>query len=478
MEKFWIVLLSVTLTVAFAMPVSAADVKFGGSYVAQGYYENNRALLKDGGASLMNVWQRLRLQADFNIQEGLNFTTRADILEKIWGAQRNAGGSLSGYTPGAPLSNPNGVDSESENIKFTYAYVTANLWGGVLRAGYQGQAKFGTDFGDSGEQYYGRRVRYDYPVGPWTFVVLWDKIEGSEYYSPAGPSGNVGVTSYQVDSQADKFIGCFGYDWGKGNAGLLIYYYLITNTSGPSAVPDTGYKSKYWIFDPYVKVQVGPAYFEAEVNYITGKSKAWESPGAINPATGLPVGPDVDKSGWEAYASLTYDFAPAYAGSTVVWVQGDDPSTTDKNEAGVGGGTDFNPCLILFNYDLGRWEGKMGNPANFPVVAGASTLPSMSGGISNAFLLQVFAGIRPVPKLDLKASFTWAQADRDVTATNWQSKDYGRELDITATYKIYDNLSYMVGFAYLWAGDYWKGTDPGANIDNDYLVTHKLTLSF
>jgi len=43
-------LVLIGMTMAFALPVSAADVKFSGSYVAQGYYDNNRALLKDGGA--------------------------------------------------------------------------------------------------------------------------------------------------------------------------------------------------------------------------------------------------------------------------------------------------------------------------------------------------------------------------------------------------------------------------------------------
>ena len=45
MKKLWIVLLSVALIMAFTMPVYAVDVKFSGSYVAQGYYENNRALV-------------------------------------------------------------------------------------------------------------------------------------------------------------------------------------------------------------------------------------------------------------------------------------------------------------------------------------------------------------------------------------------------------------------------------------------------
>ena len=61
---------------------------------------------------------------------------------------------------------------------------------------------------------------------------------------------------------------------------------------------------------------------------------------------------------------------------------------------------------------------------------------------------------------------------------NQISKNIGNEFDISATYKIYDNLSYMVGFGYLWAGDAFMGSNSGATIDNDYLVTHKLTLSF
>jgi len=55
---------------------------------------------------------------------------------------------------------------------------------------------------------------------------------------------------------------------------------------------------------------------------------------------------------------------------------------------------------------------------------------------------------------------------------------YGSEFDLTATYKIYNNLSYMIGFGYWWVGDYFKGTSASNAIDDDYIVMHKLTLSF
>jgi hypothetical protein len=58
------------------------------------------------------------------------------------------------------------------------------------------------------------------------------------------------------------------------------------------------------------------------------------------------------------------------------------------------------------------------------------------------------------------------------------SSEYGKELDLTATYKIYDNLTYMIGAGYLWTGDYFKGYDAGATVSNNYLLSHRLTLNF
>jgi hypothetical protein len=477
MKKLWIVLLSVALIVAFAMPVSAADVKFSGSYVAQGCYDNNRALLKDGDASVSNIWQRLRVQTDFQIQEGLKLTTRFDAMEKIWGAPRSGSATTtvtttpSGATTtlsGLTGTNSAGNNAEAENIKFEHVYVSANLWGGLLRVGYQQQAKFGTDLGDNGDVVYGPRIRYDYPIGPWTLIALWDKVEGAMYYSSLGPSGNIGTASYQVDYTAERYLGAFVYNWGKGNAGLLVFYNLVSSTSGIAADPpssDTGYKVQYWVFDPYFKARIGPVYAEGELLYTTGKKRKYEVGGG-----GTGTTPDVATDAYSAYLSATYDFAPMYAGLTLVYVQGDDLGTSDRDESGPPGGVDFNPCLYLFNYDLARWNGNVGNGS------GASVMGR--GGITNAQLAQIFFGMKPVPKLDVKASYTIAQADKDGAATGWQSKNYGSELDVTATYKIYDNLSYMVGFAYFWAGDWFKGTNSAATVDNDYLVTHKLTLSF
>jgi hypothetical protein len=459
MKKLWIVLLSVALIMAFTMPVCAADVKFSGYYVAQGYYENNRALLKDNGMSFSNTWQRLRVQTDFKVQEGLSLTTRFDALEKIWGAARNAGNGITSTYPYS-FSTGGTPNSETENIKFSLAYVSANLWGGLLRVGYQQQGQFGTTFADYGDYAQGPRIRYDYVTGPWTFIALYDKTEGSQYYSSLGPAGNVGNSLYQVDQSGDAYVLAFVYTWGKGNGGLLLKYLNDSSTAGsnPNPVTDAGYKRQWYVFDPYVKAQFGPVYVEGEVVYLAGKTRKYETGGN---------GTDRTKDGLAAYVSATVDFAPLYAGLNLVFVAGDDVNTSDKDEAGFPGSSDFNPMLMLWNYDLARWNGNMGPNLGQP----------MGSGITNAQVAQVFVGVKPMPKLDIKASYAIAQADKD-GVVGQISKNYGSELDLTATYKIYDNLSYMVGFAYLWAGDYFKGSSATTAVDNDYLVTHKLTLTF
>ncbi|HET6460876.1 MAG TPA: hypothetical protein VFG29_08825 [Syntrophales bacterium] len=448
MRKGFVVLMLSVLSVAFVLPVFAADVKFSGSYVAQGYYDNNRALLSNGGASVSNVWQRLRVQTDFQIQEGLKFTTRFDALEKIWGAARST-------TPTA--TNLNGNDAESQNIKFTHAYVTFNVPGGfgTLMVGYQTQGLWGTSFGDTGEQSYGNRVKWDMTTGPWFWGARWDKVEGSKYYSPAGPAGNVGVASYVTDHDYEKYSALGGYRWNNGDAGLQIYYYRNTTTADN---PATGYMADYWLFAPYVKAQLGIVYVESEFGVITGKDKDYNS-----------VGVNRTISGWRGYVMASVDLAPAYVGALAFYASGDDIGTTDKNEGGATIGTDFQPCLILWNYDLGRWNGVLGGQNGMTT---AGTYNS-----DNVGAVQIFAGIRPIPKLNVKASFTMANMDQNVVV-NQISKNIGNEFDISATYKIYDNLSYMVGFAYLWAGDAFKGSNASAQIDNDYLLTHKLTLAF
>jgi len=500
MRKFWVILLSVGLIMALAAPALAVDVKFSGSYVVQGYYEDNRQLAEipgstlagsQGGPSLSLTWQRLRVGTVFQVAEGLSLTTRFDAMEKVWGASRMP---IPGSTYQA-TADSNGYQitgsGEAENIKFQLVYATFNTGIGRFLVGYQTQSAWGTSFGDSSDYAYGPRVRWDMTVGPSFFGLVWDKYEGLNASYPG-----IGYTSpAQVDDSKDKYSAFYVYNWDKGNAGIQVQYLLDTSNSGATKPigQDNGYKKNVYFFDPYVKATMGPVYFEAEAIYVMGKLRIWE--------TGNSGRSDVDISGLSAYAMAKVDLKPAYVGGAFVYISGDDAGKTDTVTAGVPGGADFKACLILGNYDLSRWAGYMGN-MNLAAVNTALTWASATNplggingvGLENIWAYQVFVGATPIPKLDTKLAVTYAYFDktpsdngtsakynqtmRDNSDGNWVSKDLGWEADLTATYKIYDNLSWMVGFGYLWAGDAWKGTNPNANVKNDYLLTHKLTLTF
>jgi hypothetical protein len=126
--------------------------------------------------------------------------------------------------------------------------------------------------------------------------------------------------------------------------------------------------------------------------------------------------------------------------------------------------------------------------ANTGMLTGNAGSKGIKTYIDNVWMYQIFGDYSATSKLNLTASFTYAYADKKptmdmtkpVSAANpvFLSNKLGSELDFILKYKIYDNLEYMIGAAYLWTGDYFKGTDPNARLANDYLLTHKLTLTF
>jgi hypothetical protein len=104
---------------------------------------------------------------------------------------------------------------------------------------------------------------------------------------------------------------------------------------------------------------------------------------------------------------------------------------------------------------------------------------AISGPMSNALFFQGRVGVKPIAGLDIMASLSYADADQK-PAGFVGSGVYGYEIDVTATYKITNNLTYMLGAGYLFAGDYFKGTgtNPNASVSDDYMVINKLTLTF
>jgi hypothetical protein len=439
MKRFWLVLLSLGLVMAFSASAFAVDVKFSGEFYFAGMYLDKTTFQKDTATTGPNTafcFQRLRLRTDFVISPGLTLVTRMDMMERAWGAARTAPGTAAG-------SNSQATTAENENIAVDYAYVQYASPIGLFAVGYMTNGAWATPFGNSEAPI--AKMSYLIPIGNFTMILQWAK--GVDLSTTAKNPISATNTGFSYADQ-DVFYWMGIYSFKQGTAGLGLFY--VNNATSRPALGDP---SQYLLVEPYISGQFGPVKVQAELDWVTGKA-----------ATGVGIKQDIDS--WNGWIDATATFGPIYFGGTFAYVMGDNP-TTSKLEGGFfTGGTDFNPCLILFNYDRAYWAG---NIAGF----GGTT---NGAGLSNAWFYQGRFGVKPTDKWDFMASVSYANADQK--PAGFVSDAYGWEFDVTGTYKITNNLSYMLGFGYLATGDYFKGATVGTSLNNDYLVINKLTLTF
>jgi hypothetical protein len=487
MKKILVVLLSLGLLVAFGATASAVDVKFGGSYYLMGAYENNPALRATNYAySHAFFYQRFRLQPVFQIAEGLTTTFRIDAMEKQWGNNNWAGGVDDNpqTSPQVPVAKP--PRGEQANIEFERAYVTFMTGIGMFQVGYQNVDDWGTDFGDYSNTR--PRIAFATKFGPVTLALTYEKLFESDTAGNNVAATYNTTTGYPYYTNADNDTYAVSATFnGKGiEAGMLYKYYILNTLINNGAVAGTnvdrphGVSQTRHLLSPYVKATFGPLYIEGEAQYWFGKYAQYEAPA---PATLQ----DVDLQAFGAYLKGKFNFGPAYVGALFSYASGDDYSDKTKNTMNPGGaGTNLSPALILMNDALRAWTMRDSLAASGTafVSNGAGTaIPTNSAPTSNKYnnlIYSAFVGFDPTPKLNVEANLIYATVDkRQLSATTEAvSGNLGTEFDLKATYKIYDNLSYMVGAGYLWAGDYWKGANSAAQVENNYLLMNQLTLSF
>jgi hypothetical protein len=452
MKRFWLVMLSLGLVLAFSASAMAVDVKFSGSFYAAGMYLDKTNFLKnvptdgydhigptDAGISTAFYYQRLRVQTDFIVSPGLKLVTRFDAMERIWGGIRSE--------VGAGDSQSAGTRAENENIAFDLAYVEYASPIGIFHVGYIHDYLWGTAFGDSDANGGGTGgIEYILPIG--NFVV------GGEIYKEADKSYSAVTGSNQTDKDWDKYCLWGVYNINKDiNVGLL-YAYVRNAMYRADPIPSL---TTAHIFEPYVKAKIGPVSVEAELQYAFGNTKSED----------LVLSNDVSISSLAVYVNAVADFGMFYGGGTFAYISGDDPSTSDKAEGGfLNGGADWNPCLIMFNQDITYWAGAI------PGYSGTAN----SSAMSNAWFGQGKVGVRPIAPLDINASLSYAQADKKPLGVI--NDLYGWEVDVTGTYKLTNNLSYMLGVGYLFTGDYYKGASNANRVNDNYMLINKLTLTF
>ena len=489
-------------------------------YLESGHLESGRT----NRGPVAFYTHKLRLNTTFQIVDGLALKTQFDALEAVMGDATWAGGFAGRASQQSSSRSSQGAQGAAaqESIEFEAAWVDFKVPFGRIQAGYVPNGiGFGTAF--LIDPYTWPTIRFDTQVGPLNVFASIFKIrewKNSDAFGRGGVTSNGTVN----DSDSDAYriglvykmkpgeVGVMYELWrdarakaGAGNATFAGGY--NDSSAGQWGMVPTG--SQGWVtqistVNPYFKLNLGPVYFEGEGYYRFGKLRKYETVTAGNTQP-----EDIDVSAWGAYLQARATFKPFYVGGIFVYMSGDDLEKTDKATGSIGqlmgDNYAFNPCLILWNFE---YVDAMGwNQGNIPITAlgNPRTLESYQNTryMDNVFFYQLYAGMYITPKLDVVAKLAYAYADKKPrmgigpvgsTLTNnttnralalvgiknleFVDDKYGTELDILANYRIYNNLTYTVGFGYLWTGDYFKGYDPLATVKNNYIVMHKLNLMF
>ncbi len=475
MRKILVALLVFGLVVAFGAPASALDLKISGQYYVVGAFESNPSLATESyrntltnyrASSAAWVAQRGRLQPEFKIAEGLTFTTRFDFLEKKWGdVSWGQANNIYGYdNTNRSVDRPAGVNYSAndgstirtqENLEWERAYVDFNTAIGRFLVGYFDCICYGTLFLNTHVSRPG--VQYQYPMGNWTFGAQWEHVaEGGSY-----GMGGAGAKLYYAESDFDIYSVSVDYRWKTGSAGIQAQYYHDSFNDYNKVTP--AFVRAMYGLNPYVKATFGPLYVEAEGWYGFGD---WAD---YRDAT-----LDIDLEAWALYANAKYTMGPFYFGALFGYESGDDLSTPNEREGSVLGnvsafamGQAWDPFLYMFNDLMNTWHGNWGTRG--------TTIGTFE---DNCLLWKAYAGWNATPKLRFEIGYGMAWADETAAGVD---DHYGNELDIYGEYKIYDQLSYYVGFGYWWVGDYFKGqvgTASYGDVDDSWILFHGLRLNF
>ncbi len=478
MKRFWIAILSLGLATALSMPAFGASMDFGGSFRIRGWYNDNQTLRPDNlaGAGHTSFFeQRLRAIGRIPLADGVRINTRFDALEASWATPR---------TPFTANDTPNSR-TDAENIQWEIVNMEFKTpIGNFLAGSSQAPLTWGTKFFASSE---GVRylIRYTKPVGPFEVRATWEKKAESQRWASAARDNN--------DGDGDIYALAAKYKGKNYETGIQWQYLLDNSAKAGAASATTGFSKRLHNLMPYYIGKFGNISLQATGLYIFGDAKKYDD------LAGAPAGViDVDARGWGGYLNARYTTGPTYLGVEVSYTSGDDPTTPDKQEgffaanfdgaSSQSGSSGPKPTLMTQNTTFNRFFGNFIGALNDGPAATRSDRSSngfsnlQGANNDNSFQYSLYGGYAFTPKWDIYSMLLINRAaetpnNRDGSA-RFISDDISKELDVVLNYKITGQLTYSVQAAYWWTGDYFKGTNPNAQVDNTYVLMHVLDLSF
>jgi hypothetical protein len=263
------------------------------------------------------------------------------------------------------------------------------------------------------------------------FIYDYDRRVATETWTLAGTPGAAGVTNYTLT----QTIAPRDYEVKPYWVGANVSFSFANFTIEPTAIYQGGSARKYfrnnpatgdvdysaYLLDLLVKYQLGPGLsFAVEGFYASGG--------------------DTDKTD----KNNLYSFTP---GSESGWSFGNDKSVF------FFGNGDFQYYGYRQNTVGGLWFGR--------VNAEYSPLAWLKLGVNYLYIGDTSKGSLAVQSATGVANNTPYLSRVDADKDN-----VGQEINLIATLKIYNNLTYMMGFGYFITGDLFEGSIPGGRLAN------------
>jgi hypothetical protein len=476
MRKLLVLGLAALLVVAFTLPASAFESKFGGYWrtrmIGQVDFAGDSTNgadgipgtaddLDSGDQDLWRVDTRTRLYYTAVLNENLSLVNKFEF-DAVWGE-----------TPTGDTLGDLGADGMVFEIKESYADFTVGplrakvgIHDSLIARGFVfADERSGVTLSVAGEGYN--------IIGDWIKVFegnVGDDFNDYDFdiygLNPVftlgeGISLNPFVYWAYSDSNGWTDLGAAGLNQPGGEFTYGQQIFATTNPAG-SLVDE---QSIYWV-GLNADFNLGPAALWATGIYQGG---SLDNDDTLNPG-----GDDIDISAYLLAFGASMPLGPVGLHGQFFWASGDE-SADDDFEAffGIGGGG------VGWAY---YWSEIMG----LGIMDQQAPAGCPNADVSNMWAVNFGATLKPIEKLTLKGDIWYAQLVEDALYGNSSinaagdvvngEDDLGVEIDLVATYQLVEGLNLDLVGAYLMAGDAISRS--GDNDDDPYEVGARLSLSF
>jgi hypothetical protein len=427
MKKFLIVMTTVLVALAFAMPAASADFKMTWSGVMEvraNLISNDVVTPKANDSTNAWYYQKLVIEPVFHINDKVRIHNKVTIMERTWNGAPNEAGVAGNY-------------SFNHNFWWEQCYLSFPLFDGHLYVGRMSGGGWAYPFMDDPDNR--DRIKYVRKVGHMVLLGVIEKLSEADG-AMAGMGGGAGFATADTDIDAIA-VGAI-IPFSKNVVFKPLLYWVNYGGSSAGGVYSGG-ANKYLTLNGLM-IKAGNFQFDTEIDYIWGDGRSL----VLSPD---PEG-DFDWKQLMFWAQGKFTFGPGELALGLWYIQGDD-KVDDELNTSYGMGNDFQPLLILTGEDaslLGDING--GGTRNGAGVAGVQGSTGMwAGYLSGAYK------ISDVHKLSAILGYIQADTVDQFVGINGKKpdKEFGWEFDLGLDWQLMPNLTWTNTMGYLFTGEFF-----------------------